>query len=299
MVQVGELTVRLQPAGGEVAPAVKVIAGPVSPFGQRQIVLLIHGFANDQATACGSYQACVDNLTKLPPPANTDLPSPFFKFYWPGDTRLHVFSDGSYPWEISYATNSGKRLAEFLEGLAGPGGTPVQVHIIAHSLGNRVALEMLEACDATKGNVIFASFSLMAGAVPVKRVKDPAQLETAAHKPVRTQALFSPADRILQLAFPPGETASGDGFFPEAVGRFGNPPGVWSRSVQMSGYGHSDYWPGGAAMADAPVLASYLDVPVALPPPVNTIPVRALAAPMELRTSILPQRSLPTRVIGS
>src|SRR5271166_4604346 len=180
MVQVGELTVRLQPAGGDVAPAVTVLPGPVSPSGQRQIVLLIHGFANDQPTASGSYQTCIDNLTALPPPASTDLPSPIFKFYWPGDMQIRLFSDLAYPWKISYAVDSGKRLAEFLANLAGPGGTPMQVHIIAHSLGNRVSLEMLQAFDATKGNVVFASFSLMAGAVPVKRVTNPAQLQKAA-----------------------------------------------------------------------------------------------------------------------
>lgn len=298
MVQVGELSVRLQPAGGEVAPAVTVLPGPVSPFGQRQIVILVHGYANDQPTASGSYQACINNLTSLPAPASTDLPSPIFKFYWPGDTRIRLFSALSYPWEISYATDSGQRLAEFLAGLAGPGGTPVLVHIIAHSLGNRVALEMLEAFDATKGNVVFASFSLMAAAVPIKRVKDPTQLETAANRPARTQALFSTSDLVLHLAFPLGETVAGDGFFPQAVGRFGNPPGVWTRTQQMSGYGHSDYWPGGSAMPDAPVLASFLEVPVTLPPAVNVIPSRSVAEPVDLPSATLSQRDLPTRAIG-
>jgi alpha/beta hydrolase family protein DUF900 len=297
MAQVGELSVRMQPAGGEVAPAVKVLPGSVSPNGQRQIVLLIHGYANDQPTASNSYQACIDHLNALPPAASTDLPSPIFKFYWPGDTRIRLFSTLSYPWEISYAVDSGQRLAEFLVNLAGPGSTPVQVHIVAHSLGNRVSLEMLQAFDATKCNVVFASFSLMAAAVPIKRVQDPAQLLKAAHRPARTQALFSTSDLVLHLAFPLGETVAGDGFFPQAVGRFGNPSGTWSRTQQMSGYGHSDYWPGTSAVPDAPVLARFLEVPAPPVAAVNVIPERQVAAPRTLPSATLPPRSLPVRAL--
>src|SRR5450755_3597726 len=133
------------PAGGGIAGSAYVEAGSISPYGRQQIVVLIHGYANSKSSASTSYQACIDNLQRLAAPANNNIPSPIFKFYWPGDTQIRIFSELSYPTEIWPAKESGQRLAAFLATLTGPGGSPVEVHLVAHSLGNRVALEMLKA----------------------------------------------------------------------------------------------------------------------------------------------------------
>ena len=280
MLEVGELSVRRQPNGGPVADRVQIL-GQVSPAGKRQIVLLMHGYANDQQTASGSYDNCINNLKVCTGAANSSLPSPFFKFYWPGDTRLRWFSELSYPWEITPAIESGTRLAEFLANLAGPDGTPLEVHLVAHSLGNRVMLEMLEHLRHNlPSSLILRSASLMAAAVPVRMLQDPMELMLAALAPHRRHALFSTADRVLHWAFPLGETAANEGFFPEAVGRRGNPPyGVWTTRISMNGYGHSDYW---RLYTTASVLAGLLGATVASPSTVNVISARQATADRSL-----------------
>lgn len=290
MLEIGEISVRLRSAGGDVADRVKILDGSPPPQGRREIVLLIHGYANDQPTACNSFQKCIDNLAAIPVAANANLPSPIFKFYWPGDTRLRIFSALSYPAEMTPATKSGERLAEFLASLVGPDGTPTQVHIIAHSLGNRVTFEMLKAFDFSKSNLIFASFTMMAAAVPVRMIQD--KFAAVVSAPKRIQALCSIADQVLHLAFPAGETAAFEGFFPEAVGRFGSPTGIWAKNLPLSDYGHGSYWP---TSATAPFLANFLNMPVSLPPAENTIPKRLVAEKRQLESADLPTRNLRSR----
>lgn len=287
MTEVGEISARTLPAGGRVAGAVHVEAGSVSPHGHSRIVVLIHGYANSQAVASGSFQACIDNLQRLPAPANSDIPSPIFKFYWPGDTQIRVFSELSYPTEITPAVESGQRLAEFLGTLVGPNGGPIEVHLIAHSLGNRVALEMLKAFDATNPNMVFRSISMMAAAVPVSKVSNGGDLWNTWTIVKRSQALCSISDQVLHLAFPIGETAALEGFFPEAVGRFGNPPGTWNKNLPLSDYSHGSYW---LNPATAPFLASFLGMPVNPPVNANSIPNRQAAPPRSTQTSALPNR---------
>ncbi len=292
---IGELSVRRLPQGGDVADRVTVLDGSPDPNGKREIVILIHGYANDQPTASDSFQKCIDNLQALPGNASTSLPSPIYKFYWPGDTRMRMFSALSYPWEMTPAANSGQRLAEFLTNLTGPGGTPMRVHIIAHSLGNRVTMEMLQAFNFAASNLIFANFSLMAAAVPVGMVQD--KFAGVVRVPRRIQVLCSIADNVLHFAFPPGETAAFEGFFPEAVGRHGSPPGTWAKNVPMSDYGHSSYWP---TPATAPFLASFLEMPVSLPPIENAVPRRSIPENSLAPANQPPIRSLPkNRIAGS
>jgi len=289
MPEVGELSARTLPAGGQVAGSVRVESGSVSPYGHRQIVVLIHGYANNQAAASGSFQACIDNLQKLPAPANTNIPSPIFKFYWPGDTQIRIFSELSYPTEIQPAVESGQRLAEFLGTLTGPDDTPTEIHLIAHSLGNRVALEMLKTFDATNQHVIFRSISMMAAAVPVSMVKNGGNLWNSWVIVKRSQALCSISDQVLHLAFPAGETAALEGFFPEAIGRFGNPPGTWNKNLPMSDYGHGSYWPNAAT---AFFLASFLEMPINPPLVANAIPVRQVAPPRVIQGSVVASRKM-------
>jgi hypothetical protein len=293
MVEVGELSVRQQPAGGDVAAAVKQIGG-VSPRGRSQIVLLLHGYANSQSQASDSYDKCIANLMGL----GSLLPSPMFKFYWPGDVNVPVINQLSYPWQIEDAVYSGAVLAAFLRDLSGPGGTPIQIHIIAHSLGNRVVLELLKHfIDGSTNSAVFTSLSLMAAAVPVRKVEDPSDLLIAALLPRRTQVLCSRSDMVLAIAFRAGETAAGEGFFPEAVGRNGNPSGVWSAREFRSGYGHGAYWP---TDKTAPLLAKFFGAPVQSAIAENAIPAHEMPEPTVFTSNQLRERNLSRRsIIGS
>jgi pimeloyl-ACP methyl ester carboxylesterase len=165
MALLGKLTVREQPIGGEVAPVVLPTGAPVN--GRREITLLIHGYNNSQVEADGYFASFSDHLAQI----SSSTSASIFGFYWPGDTHLKVISALSYPVELGPAKDSAQRLFDFLQGLSGPGGTPIMVRLVAHSLGCRLALELLRrfAVSLKATQVVFASVSLMAAAVPVGR----------------------------------------------------------------------------------------------------------------------------------
>jgi hypothetical protein len=169
----------------------------------------------------------------------------------------------------------------------GPGGTPIDVHLVSHSLGGRVVLELLKYLARNPNTVVVRSLSVMACAVPVKRVADRADLQPAVLVPARTQVLHSTDDLVLRLAFPPGETLGGDGLFPEAVGRFGGPLGAWTSSRRMAGYGHGDYWD---SIYAAQLLAQHLGAPIMPPIAAHTIAARALPPTRDLQTATLRER---------
>ena len=278
------------------AGSVYIEFGSISPYGRRQLVILVHGYANSKDAASSSFQVCIDNLQGLPTPASTSLPSPIFKFYWPGDTQIRAFSELSYPTEIEPATESGRRLAEFLETLVGPNGTPTEVHLIAHSLGNRVTLEMLKAFSATQSSVVFRSISMMAAAVPVPMVGYGASLWDSWRIVRRSQVLCSVSDQVLHLAFPIGETAAFEGFFPEAIGRFGNPIGNWDKILPLNDHGHGSYWP---SVATAPFLASFMEMPVNPPLLANAVRGRRAGPTRRIQSSqTAPIRKIKARDIG-
>jgi pimeloyl-ACP methyl ester carboxylesterase len=166
-------------------------------------------------------------------------------FLWPGDEDIKFIAGLFYPAKMGNARAAAALLANFLVGLRGPNGAPIQVILVAHSLGNRVSLEMindlLTQSNRTWGRM--EGFCLMAAAVPVGMVDSGGRLSPAARS-LRTRAMFSEADKVLHWAFPPGETAAGAGFFPQAVGRFGHPASVWTDRFDLQPYDHGNYFPG-------------------------------------------------------
>src|SRR4029077_7441266 len=97
-------------------------------------------------------------------------------------------------------------------------------------------------------NIQFGTIVLMAAAVVVRHVDQGGQLRSAAKLSERTLVLCSEGGPSLQWAFPLGETAARDGFFPTAVGRFGGPLQTWKQRVPMATaagtpYVHGSYWP--------------------------------------------------------
>jgi pimeloyl-ACP methyl ester carboxylesterase len=196
-----------------------------------------------------------------------------------------VISALSYPVELGPAKDSAQRLFDFLQGLSGPGGTPIMVRLVAHSLGCRLALELLRrfAVSLKATQVVFASVSLMAAAVPVGKADESGEFGPVIQA-LRTQVLYSTDDRVLQLAFPIGETAALDGLFPQAVGRHGHPE-VWSIPGARMNYAHGDYWPGKESSA---AVVAFMGGPVHLLPGVNSIPVN-----QTLTSEDIPGRNLP------
>jgi hypothetical protein len=139
---------------------------------------------------------------------------------------------------------------------------------VAHSLGCRLTLELLQRFlqSMQQIQVVFGPVSLMAAAVPVGTAQRDGELGGVIQA-VKSQVLYSTADRVLQLAFPIGETAARDGFFPQAVGRHGN-PSVWSSPTLRMNYAHGDYWPG---KESASAVAAFLGAPVHPLPMENAI----------------------------
>ncbi len=237
----GEMNVRTAEKGGAVASDVQLDPG-ATPLERSRLVLLIHGYCNDLADARESYGLFRANFCLAEPKAQpfaTDM----FRFYWPGDKSWGWLRFASYPLEIRPARHSARVLAKFLRTLS----KPVELYLIAHSLGNRVAMELLDdfVQSGVPPAVQLKGICMMAAAVPVSAVRWPGSLHYASLL-TRAQVLFSPGDRTLRFAFMPGQGLSFDSFGSQAVGLHGEPLQQWKWSQPMTygrkKYDHGDYW---------------------------------------------------------
>jgi len=265
--------------------------------GRSRLVVMIHGYNNTEDAARQAYEEMVRNLERLGPAAAGFI-ADMAGFYWPGDAGLGFLSGASYPWEIRPAKDSAERLAAFLGTLAGPGGGPIEVYLVCHSLGNRVGLELLRllAAGRVSGTVVERGSCLMAAAVPVFMAQDGGRLE-AATRLTRTLALYSPDDKVLSGAFPAGQTLAGEGFFPEAIGHQGKPVQRWSARRRMlkdgrSGYGHGDYW---RDRNTAPEVARFLGAVLPNEIAASAISDRALPEAGRIAAGAIDGRTLPAR----
>lgn len=286
-----ELTVREEPVGGRVGGEVREVTPPFAQ-GRRRVVLLVHGYNDTEDAARRSYGRFAKDLARLGASARALLPD-LGGFYWPGDADLGPLSFLSYPFEITPARESGERLAEYVRTLVGPGGTATELYVVGHSLGNRVILEALDrlaAVPAPAGHV--AGACLMAAAVPVEMVEERGPLLEGATLPGTTLALYSPNDTVLHFAFPLGETAAGEGFFPTAVGRFGQPAGLWTQRQELTGNDHGHYWGDPRA---ATRVARLLGAAVPWEVEAAAMAGRALPAAPERPARTLPAHALPRR----
>ncbi len=283
-----ELSVREQPVGGGVLQTVKLSSEPF-PQGRRRVVLLVHGYNNTEQAARDSYGHFTDDLGTLgAASALADLG----KVYWPGDTSLGPLSFLSYPAEITPAKDSAAVLAAYLASLVGPGGSPTEIYLVGHSLGNRVILELLTRFSAMPlpATVQVPGGCLMAAAVQVEMVEPGGALRSGATLWTRTLTLYSRDDRVLHWAFPIGQTAVGEGFFPTAVGRFGQPGDLWTTRQELCGNGHSDYWGDPRAAA---LVARLLGVAVAVEIPASAISRSAIPEAPTLPERALLERQIP------
>jgi len=186
----------------------------------------------------------------------------------------------SYPLEIRPARNSARVLAKFLRTLS----STVDLYLIAHSLGNRVAMELLDdfVRHGVPPAVHLKGACMMAAAVPVSAVRWPGSLHYASLL-TRTQVLFSPGDWTLRIAFPTGQGFAVDSFGSQAVGLNGEPLMHWNWAQPMTyrgrRYDHGDYW---RRRETAKPVADFLKRGVKTTPVKRPTPSRSLPPANEL-----------------
>ncbi|TAL17855.1 alpha/beta hydrolase [bacterium] len=257
------LSVRTEISGGDVADGVKCSWKEPS---WSKAVVLVHGFNVSQTEAVDSYR---DFLSNTPLEASETLLGPVFMCFWPGDEPLPVLSELSYPLQIPKAKKSARKFAEFLRSRPTAAGWPLEIVLICHSLGCRLALEMVRCLSETLVNdrIRVTRLILMAAAVPRghvdennSRLRPAVKLSSMFKKP---KTLFSSADGVLHYAFPIGQIAAfdtGGEFWPRAVGRFGDPKRMWDLSdMGVFDYAHGHYW---GHKESAQRVSEYLGIPI-------------------------------------
>ena len=258
------------------------------------VLLLVHGYANSATAARESWAAFLAGIAAVK--IGGWMPQNPAGVQWPGDEPIIVVNQAAYPQKIGVSRDSASRIGTFLRATAGgTTGPPILLSIVAHSLGCRLVAELLQGLSQPPAHrVIVDRVVLMAAAVPTDRVDRGKPLRPGVEWAGGVGALFSEGDNVLKLAFPIGETAGGDGFFPTAVGRHGGPGSTWLSTQQMAHagalYGHSNYWPGAESAAAA---AAFLRIPVA-----GAIPARGTARNTPAESNVIDSRRLGGRRIA-
>ena len=240
-----ELQLRQAVEGGDLLAAVRQIP-ELDPAARREAIVLVHGFNNHEGEASAAYERLRVRQYDRGAPAlvPTALEQLFADLFWPGDAAWGRFDLADflvYPAAVTTARKAAPRLADHLRAMP----ALLTVHFMGHSLGCRLVLETIEDLAANGGPIV-GKVCLMAAAVPVFKVQPGGVLTRAMSHASEVRVLYSEADTVLKYAFPPGQTlAAGDeGFFPEAVGRFGR-LSVTSGRIdpwRVVGARHSDYW---------------------------------------------------------
>lgn len=162
-----------------------------------RVVVLVHGYNNDAASAAEAYAAFAAHLDRV----NALAWWPAAHFYWPGDKPWPAVGALSYPAEIGTAKEAARELAAFLARLRGPDDGPVEVAFVTHSLGGRLVLELLALLIDMPRAPVVSLACLMGAAVPVDRVERGGVLRAAAEVPRRAAVFHSEHDAVLQWAF--------------------------------------------------------------------------------------------------
>lgn len=160
---------------------------------------------------------------------------------WPGNADWLHGGPIAYFAKVDTAVSAGDLLFRYTLDEYGDGGGCEEMVVVAHSLGCRVALEFLKRLshDVRPAKLKKIAVILMAAAVPsnlhelLRVTKDNADYLAVLH---------SQDDAVLRRWFRLGQTAAGEGNFPEAVGLRGEPRSSWSFDQQMRGFDHGDYW---------------------------------------------------------
>ncbi len=208
------------------------------PNGNWRTVFFIHGYNVDENDARISFDNMIRKLRRknIPP----EIINSIWKFYWSGSLKNKALSTISFSKQIPNAVESAKVFTEYLNELRGPSNTPMQIILVAHSLGCRLLVETI--VNHVKGKNNIYKVLLMAAAVPVflidkKIYKTPLQQDVDLR-----YNMFSKKDWIVsKLIFGSGSSLAGEGFFPKAVGGTGKPESMWTEN-HSTNLKHSQYW---------------------------------------------------------
>jgi pimeloyl-ACP methyl ester carboxylesterase len=224
------------------------VPGPLrlEPDWKKAVAFLLHGYNVEPSKAAPDFDRLLRAIERVPPPLPTLLDTQSWAVYWQGYTSAGLaggktlLSPLHYADQIPSAREAAHALYHYLNNNA-PDKTPVT--LVAHSLGCRVALELLDlyAISSEENRPTFPLAVLMAAAVPTYFFEDLSRLWRGALLPDRVLVFFSSRDIVLQAAFRAGQTIAGEGFFPKAVGATGAPQGFWRHAVRTRN-GHSGYF---------------------------------------------------------
>ncbi len=186
--------------------------------GEDNVLLYIHGYNNSTLQAANSYDSFRIRITPLKQVEQVGV-------YWPGESmprrltesadpgRLAIwFSLPTYTVQVTNAQTTARLLAaciraeiEHRHAAFIYGRSPLrrlQISIVAHSLGCRVALELLSQFIGTfKSNLRFPLVALMAAAVPKGLVDRKGSLRQGLEHPDDVIVYSSPNDEALGFAF--------------------------------------------------------------------------------------------------
>ncbi|TCQ03392.1 alpha/beta hydrolase family protein DUF900 [Sphingomonas sp. PP-CC-3A-396] len=229
-----------------------------------EVLLLIHGYNNDRDTALISYAGFLHNLGNPWHELAAGL-------FWPGDgitsygggrkpgLLSRMCGRATYMWQPPRAQEAATYVNELLIATAkaksaqasrlGRTVRPLTLNIVAHSMGCRLALELLRLLQGmvSLGQLRVRSVTLMAAAVPLYHVEERGLLESALQTAEITRVLWSKADLTLKYWFRLGQSLErhvSRGFLlsgRQALGRSGltTRPRVYTQETQLD---HSDYW---------------------------------------------------------
>jgi hypothetical protein len=250
----------------------------------RRLVILVHGFNVDMASARERYEEFLSRLEVRAWPAPLERYGAFFGFHWPGDHRFKPASVATFPVRIDEAKEAGQQLARLIRKCL---RSDQEVFFIAHSLGCRVVMEALYAMAAMEADGLapVRGVFLMAGAVPYQKCEGDEIFHRRDPERPRDWVIHSARDRVLQFSFPSGEWLHGEGGG-EAIGRHGLPAGRWHRSVPTK-LGHGDYWntwPG--VLENVPDMLG------------DALPLQLPEWPDDLSSGALPGNDLAVRVLA-
>ena len=228
----------------------------------KDLLLLIHGYNVTMAAAEDVYDAFAAGLRE-----STTLEAS--SLFWPGDATRNrevgdkepgrvaiLLSAMSYWRQIHVAVRSARRISDaILEELdrreasrrAGNYALePIRLYVVAHSLGCRLALEVLRGIEARNHfELLVPLVALMAAAVPMYQVAKDGGLERALRRSEDVLIYSSKRDLAL-VFFRPGQFVEwslphGKLRARGALGRIGI-GGLENIHPRPTSKGHSDYW---------------------------------------------------------
>lgn len=253
------LSMREAPEGGAVVACVSKWKNEQTRS-QNELLVLVHGFNNNQYEAQQAYSGFRDLQKELlSRGAAGRLEDLLGDSFWPGDADWVGPTDWLdflvYPATIAGAKDTADQLCAYLL----QRNDVFELNFVGHSMGCRVVLETIARLQAEPSfRMPIKKVCLMAAAVPTFAVCPGGTLEPAFSAAEEVKVLHSRDDLVLSYAFPAGQTLARDGFLPQAVGLHGNVPRSGRVSVQsVDGAGHSDYWGWQNSMASAKA-ASYI-----------------------------------------